>query len=107
MSKKKSNLKVVTTPEPTAKRQLVNTPSRTAEQQPAAQESVRSSIAEGLGAQVFSSEEQALEVLVSQVVSRYEDDPEEQAEMKEFLNTILETDPVLRSEILSGATIRR
>jgi hypothetical protein len=107
MNKKRSNLKVVTQPEPRAKGQLGNSPSRTSEPQPVAQESARSVIAEGFGKQVFSSEEQALDVLVSQVVSRYEDDPEEQEEMKQFLHTILETDPVLRGEILSGATIRR
>lgn len=106
MSKKRSNLKVLNVTEPARKGQLVNSPSRSADQS-VGSESTRSSLAETLGTQVFSSEEQALEVLVSQVVSRFEDDPEEQAEMREFLNTILETDPILRSEILSGATIRR
>ena len=108
MSKKRSSLKVVAdASEPITKGQLVNSPSRSAEQQGVAAEPTRSALAQTLGTQVFSSEEQALEVLVAQVVSRFEDDPEEQAEMREFLNTILDTDPVLRSEILSGATIRR
>jgi hypothetical protein len=107
MNKKRSNLKIVTESKTKKTRELVNAPNRSANKPPVAQESVRSAIAEGFGAQVFSSEEQALEVLVSQVVSRYEDDPEEQAEMREFLYDILETDPALRNEILSGATIRR
>jgi hypothetical protein len=94
------------TPKPAANKQFVNSPSTTA-QQSAASYVAPNDLAEGLAKQVFSSEEQVLEVLVSQVVSRYEDDPGEQAEMKEFLHTILETDPDLRSQILSGATIRR
>jgi hypothetical protein len=109
-NKKRSNLKVVTKSETAAKNapkgQLVNTPSRTAEQMSKAN-SPLSSLTEAIGTQVFSSEEQALEVLVSQVVSRFEEDPEEQVEMREFLNVILETDPELRNEILSGVTIRR
>jgi len=107
MGKKRSNLKVITDSKSTAKGILVNSRSRTALQQSAAQDSGRSPISEGFAKQVFSSEEQALELLVSQVVSRYEDDPQEQAEMRKFLQSVLETDPVLRSEILSGATIRR
>jgi hypothetical protein len=106
MNGKKSNLKVLTTSESAGKRQLVNSPSQTAEPVAIGQ-STRSALAQSFGAQVFSSEEQALEALVSQVVSRFEDDPEEQAEMREFLNDVLATDPVLRNEILSGATIRR
>jgi hypothetical protein len=35
-----------------------------------------------------------------------EDDPAEQADMKAFLAELLETDPVLRDEILSEVTIR-
>lgn len=108
MSKKRSSLKVVEyVSNPARKGQLVNTLSQSLAQQDVAAEPTRSTLVQTLGTQVFSSEEQALEVLVSQVVSRFEDDPEEQAEMREFLNTILDTDPVLRSEILSGATIRR
>jgi hypothetical protein len=106
MNKKRSNLKILPNPDTVSKGRLVNAPSRSAEPLEAAQPT-QSALAQSFGTQVFSSEEQALEVLVSQVVSRFEDDPEEQAEMREFLNTILETDPVLRSEILAGATIRR
>jgi len=108
MSKKRSSLKIVEeVSKPARKGQLVNSPSQSAEQQDGSASPTRSMLAQTLGTQVFSSEEQALEVLVAQVVSRFEDDPEEQAEMREFLNTVLDTDPVLRSEILSGATIRR
>lgn len=106
MSKKRSNLKVVTTSAPAAKGMLVNSPSRTAEQSEVSQ-STQNALRQSFGTQIFSSEEQALEVLIAQVVSRYEDDPSEQAEMREFLSTVLDTDPVLRSEILAGATIRR
>jgi hypothetical protein len=106
MKKRRSNLKVVSTPESKTKGALVNSPSQTAEPILITQIG-RSGVAEAFGKQVFSSEEQALEMLVDQVVERYEDDPEEQDEMRRFLNTVLETDPVLRSEILSGAVIRR
>jgi hypothetical protein len=106
MKKRRSNLKVVTAPEKRAQGCLVNSPSQTIEPTLITQIG-RSGVAENFGRQVFSSEEQALEMLVDQVVERYEDDPEEQDEMRRFLNTVLETDPVLRSEILSGAVIRR
>ncbi len=105
MSKKRSNLKLVTESKPNKKRQLVNSPSRSSGQQPADPESGRSAIAESFGKQAFSSEKQALGFLISQVVSRYEGDPREQDEMRKFLESIVETDPVLRSEILSGTTI--
>ena len=106
MSKKKTNLKVIQQAEVAAKGRLFNAPSRSAEA-PHGEATTRSPIAQSFAKQVFSSEEQALEVLLEQVVSRYEQDPEEQAEMRKFLSTVLETDPDLRSEILAGAVIRQ
>lgn len=106
MNKKRSSLKVLPESEVEVKGRLVNSPSRSLEQ-PAQERSDSSPVSEAFAQQVYGSEQEALELLVKQVVSRYEEDPEEQAEMREFLNTVLETDPALRSEILAGALIRR
>ncbi|MFN4894423.1 MAG: hypothetical protein ACK5GN_01775 [Pseudomonadota bacterium] len=107
MNNKRSKLNLVTDAGQAPKKgRLVNTRSRSTNQQVAA-ELKQTGVAKSVGTQIFSSEEQALEALVAQVVSRCEDDPDERAEMKEFLNSFLAMDPDLVSEILAGTTIRR
>jgi hypothetical protein len=86
-------------------RRLSNTPSQTLREGQVAQ-SVQQPSCETPG-QVYSSEEQALEVLVDSIVGKLGDSPTEQREMAEFLNMILETDPELRSEIVASARIRK
>lgn len=101
MTNKRSNLKVATS-ESKARRRLTNTPSRTlADSQEAANRSGAP------GGQVYSSEKQALEVLVGGIVSKLADSPKEQLEMAEFLDMVLETDPELKREILAATTIRQ
>jgi hypothetical protein len=87
------------------RRRLSNTPSRTLAESRVAQP-VQPPSREAPG-QVYSSEEQALEVLVESIVGKLADSPKEQREMAEFLDTVLETDPELRREILASATIRK
>ena len=59
------------------------------------------------GTQVYSSEEQAIEVLLENVVGRMADESQDQREMREFLSVILDTDPTLKQEILQATTIRK
>lgn len=54
----------------------------------------------------FNSPSEALNALVESVVQRFDDDSEEQEEMREFLHALLESDPELAEEILAGAEIR-
>jgi hypothetical protein len=104
MVKRKTNLKVLDKPEGQFKGRLTNSPSRSAEKV-VREEQARSSNS-AAQSQVYNSQDQAIEALLSQVVSRLEDDPAEQADMKAFLSDLLEIDPVLRDEILSEVTIR-
>ena len=104
MVKRKTNLKVVEKPEVQYKGLLTNSPGRRAEKNGIKEQPQRADSARQC--QVFNSENQALEALLSQVVGRLEDDVTEQAEMKAFLSELLETDPVLREQILSEVTIR-
>ena len=104
MVKSKTNLKVLEKPGVKHKGRLTNSPARSAERGAQAAPAQRPESA--VQCQVFNSEDQAIEVLLSQVVGRLEDDPAEQADMKAFLAELLETDPVLRDEILSEVTIR-
>jgi hypothetical protein len=55
----------------------------------------------------FNSPSEALNALVESVVQRFDDDSEEQEEMREFLHAVLESDPELAEEILAGAEIRK
>jgi hypothetical protein len=54
----------------------------------------------------FNSPSEALNALVESVVKRFDDDSEEQDEMREFLYALLETDPELADEILAGVEIQ-
>jgi hypothetical protein len=54
----------------------------------------------------FNSPSEALNALVESVVKRFDDDSEEQDEMREFLYALLESDPELAEEILAGIEIQ-
>ena len=105
MRKKATKLQVATSGKKKLQRQLVNTPSRTLGESQVVQ-SVQPAVDAPVG-QVYSSESQALEVLVESLVSKLADSPQEQLEMAEFLDMVLETDPELRSQILAQTTIRK
>jgi hypothetical protein len=112
MSKKKTNLKVAVTETTKSKGRIFNAPSRTGAAShltsSATSDVVEQKMAlSAIAGQVFSSEEQALETLLSNVVGRFSDDPSERADMADFLEMILDTDPGLREEILAGTTIRK
>jgi hypothetical protein len=57
--------------------------------------------------QVFSSEDQALEFLLSGIVDKLGGSAEERSEMADFLGMLLDTDPDLKAEVLAGVAIRR
>ncbi len=59
------------------------------------------------GGQVFESEEGAINFLLESVVRRLGSDTPEGADMHDFLDMVLESDPTLRDELLAGATIRK
>jgi hypothetical protein len=100
MTKKLGNLKVATSNSKT-RRRLTNTPSRTL-----AENQVAANSPQPPAGQFYSSEKQALEVLVGGIVGKLADSPKEQLEMAEFLDMVLETDPELKREILAATTIR-
>lgn len=55
--------------------------------------------------QTFSSEDQALSFFIESIADKLGEAGDERAQMSEFLNLLLESDPVLREEILSGVSI--
>ena len=57
--------------------------------------------------QDFTSERQALDFFISNIIQLSGRDPSEQAQMREFLELLLETDTTLREELLSGVTIAK
>lgn len=73
-------------------------------------ESLSSSFADGVlreASQAFSSEEGALDFLVSSITSKLSGEGQEGAQMREFLGLILETDPALKEEILREIALRK
>ena len=94
--------------QPQFKGRLTNTPSTTLESgAQAASRPVEQNVSEKIATQVYSSEDQALEVLVDSIVGKLSESPKERAEMEEFLKLIIDTDPALREEILASTTIRK
>ena len=55
----------------------------------------------------FESEDSAIEFLLSSVVSRLGVGTPEGADMQDFLDMVLQSDPSLREELLAGARIRK
>lgn len=57
--------------------------------------------------QAFASEDQALHSLISSITDKLGDHGVEKGQMHEFLSLILDTDPVLKEEILRGIRGRK
>jgi len=57
--------------------------------------------------QEFSSEDQAIDFLLGSVVDKLSENPEDRADMADFLGMLLETDPELKEEILANVAIRK
>jgi hypothetical protein len=57
--------------------------------------------------QTFESEDSAINFLLKSVVSRLGIDTPEGADMQDFLDMVLESDPMLREELLAGVSIRK
>jgi hypothetical protein len=55
--------------------------------------------------QCFSSEDQALSFLVENIVDKLGEASEDRSQMQEFLKLLLESDPLLREEILAGISV--
>lgn len=57
--------------------------------------------------QEFSTEDQAIDFLLGSVVDKLSDNPEDRADMADFLGMLLDTDPQLKEEILANVAIRK
>jgi hypothetical protein len=57
--------------------------------------------------QEFSSEDQAIDFLLGSVVDKLSGNPEDRADMADFLGMLLDTDPELKEEILANVAIRK
>jgi len=57
--------------------------------------------------QVFKSEQEALDFFYARLLQAAGGSAAEQAQMMEFLELLIETDPLLKEELLSGVTIRK
>jgi hypothetical protein len=55
----------------------------------------------------FSTEDQAIDFLLGSVVDKLSDNPEDRADMADFLGMLLDTDPELKEEILANVAIRK
>ena len=106
MTKRAHKLKVAARPGAKVRRKLVNSESQTLQNSQQGAE-LRELSESRVGTQVYSSAEQALEVLVEGIVGKLGDSPREQLEMAEFFNMLLDTDPALRDEVLANTTIRK
>lgn len=99
----KKALKIV--PEKVITRSIENAPSRSSVR--AAPKSLTIIEADEEGRQEFSSEDQAIDFLLGSVVDKLSENPEDRADMADFLGMLLETDPELKEEILANVTIRK
>jgi hypothetical protein len=66
-----------------------------------------SAVDPALAKQSFSSEKQALEFFTESIVSKLEGNSAKQAEMQQFLQVLLETDPLLKEALLDGVNIKK
>ena len=55
----------------------------------------------------FDNEDEALSSLMSSVLDNLGSNTDERSEMQSFLQTLLDTDPELKKELLEGVTVRR
>jgi hypothetical protein len=60
-----------------------------------------------LAKQNFSSEQQAIQFFTESIASKIEEDPAQRADLQEFLQLLLETDPILREELLEGLNVKK
>jgi hypothetical protein len=60
-----------------------------------------------LAKQTFSSEQQALQFFTESIASKVEGDPAQRADIQQFLQLLLETDPILREELLDGLNVKK
>ncbi len=63
--------------------------------------------ANGLSAEPAGSEEEVLSSLLSSITDNLGDQGVEKAQLHEFLNLILDTDPALKEEILRGIRLTK
>jgi hypothetical protein len=54
----------------------------------------------------FANEEEALSSLISSVLDSLGSDSDQRSEMQSFLQTLLDTDPELKKDLLEGVTVR-
>jgi len=99
----KKALKVVR--EKVVTRSLENAPSRTSAR--ATPKSLNIIAADEEARQEFSSEDQAIDFLLGSVVDKLSENPEDRADMADFLGMLLDTDPELKEEILANVAIRK
>lgn len=57
--------------------------------------------------QVFKSEQEALDFFYARLLQEAGGSAQEQAQMREFLELLIETDPLLKEDLLSGVRIRK
>jgi hypothetical protein len=102
MTKKATKLTAtVSTPRRTTKGRAPSLPTHTSPQPEFAQSVV--SKAQG----VWTSEEEALGCLITNITEKLGDEGMEGTQMREFLSLILDTDPALKEEILQGISLRK
>ncbi len=58
-----------------------------------------------LAKQSFSSEQQALNFFTESIASKVAGDPAQRADLQQFLQLLLETDPLLREELVAELNI--
>jgi hypothetical protein len=87
-------------------RSIENVPSRTASR-PTPKSLTIIDPDEEMARQEFSSEDQAIDFLLGSVVDKLSDNPEDRADMADFLGMLLDTDPELKEEILANVAIRK
>jgi hypothetical protein len=98
----KRSLKVTPTTKGREKREVVDA-SRDAKKAAPTEELLDPSLAK----QSFSSEQQALQFFTESIASKVEGDPAQRADMQQFLQLLLETDPILREELLGGLNVKK
>lgn len=74
------------------------------EKRPAPEEEVLDPL---LAKQAFSSEQQALQFFTESIASKVEGDQTQRADIQQFLQLLLETDPILREELLDGLNVKK
>lgn len=55
----------------------------------------------------FATEDEALAFFYDKLLEKSGEDPQEQGQMREFLELLVETDPALKADLLSAVSIRK